>query len=130
LSRRLDFIEKPCHAMTHLQQLRQHLIHAILARALERDAEIANAVERFEGEVRFVDGELVFTLPHLYRFALHHLESSGHAVNPIRCDYPAFRRMLYQSAVNTELRDFGARVVVERADDDHALSLYRLTRVG
>jgi hypothetical protein len=117
--------------MTASQQLRQHLIRAIFERALERDAKLVGAVGRFEGDVRFVDGELVFTLPHLYRFALQDFEASGHAgVDASQCDYVAFRRMLYQSAVNTELRGFGARVVVERADDDHALSLYRLTRLA
>lgn len=114
--------------MTALEQLRQHLVHEVFARAIARDPDLVAAVERFDGDVRFNAGNLLFTLPHLYRFTLIHLEASGHGpLDAAQCDYKAFRRMVYQSAVNTELRRFGAMVVVERADDDHALSLYRLS---
>lgn len=114
--------------MTALERLRQHLVHEVFVRALARDPDLVAAVEHFDGEVNFSSGSLVFTLPHLHRFTLSHLEASGHGpLTAAQCDYKAFRRMLYQSAVNTELRQLGAMVVVEHADDDHALSLYRLS---
>jgi hypothetical protein len=113
--------------MTALEQLRQHLVHGVFERAIALDPDLVAAVERFDGEVNFNAGSLLFTLPHLYRFTLTHLEALGHGpLDAAQCDYKSFRRMLYQSAMNTELRQFGAMVVVERANDDHALSLYRL----
>lgn len=115
--------------MTALEQLRQHLVHGVFECAIARDLDLIAAVERFDGEVNFDAGSLLFTLPHLYRFTLIHFEALGHSpLDVAQCDYKAFRRMLYQSDVNTELRQFGAMVVVERVDDDHALSLYRLSR--
>lgn len=114
--------------MTPLEQLRQHLVREVFARAIARDPELVAAVERFDGEVNFNADGLLFTLPHLYRFTLIHLEAVGHVrLDAARCDYKAFRRMLYQSAVNMELRQFGATVVVEHAADDHTLSVYRLS---
>lgn len=113
--------------MTALEQLCRHLVDEVFARAIAHDPDLVAAVERFDGDVNFNAGSLLFTLPDLYRFTLIHLEASGHGpLDAGHCDYKAFRRMLYQSAVNTELRQLGAMVVVEHVDDDHALSLYRL----
>lgn len=113
--------------MKALEQLRRHLVQEVFARALACDPDLIAAVEGFDGAVNFNDGSLLFTLPDLYRFTLIHLEASGHGpLDAGQFDYKAFRRMLYQSAVNTELRHLGAMVVVEHVGDDHALSLYRL----
>jgi hypothetical protein len=117
------------HAMTALDQLRRHLVHEVFGRAIARDPELVAAVERFDGEVKFNGGSLLFTLPHLYRFTLNHFEALGHGpLDAALCDYKTFRRMLYRSDVNTELRQFGAMVVVEHAGDDHALNVYRLSQ--
>lgn len=114
--------------MTALEQLRRHLVDEVFARAITHDPDLVAAVERFDGELKFDAGSLLFTLPHLYRFTLNHLATSGHGpLDAAQCDYKAFRRMLYGSDVNTELRRFGAMVVVEHADEDHALSVYRLS---
>lgn len=117
--------------MTALERLRRHLVHEVFARAVARDPDLVAAVERFDGDVSFDAGGLLFTLPHLYRFTLMHLEASSPGpLDAAHCDYKAFRRMLYQSGVNADLRQFGAMVVVEHVDDDHALSLYRLRHGG
>ena len=119
----------PCEIMTPLQQLREHLIYEVFASAVTREPEFVAAIQRFGGEVHFVDGDLLFTLPELFRFLLADFEHSGRGLlDPTKCDYKAFRRLLYQGRVNTELRGLGAVVVVEHANDDHALSIYRLTR--
>ena len=115
--------------MTLLEPLREHLMREVFARAAARDPELIAAVERFGEGMQFVNGELRFTLPRLFAFVLADFERTRREpIDTALCDYKAFRRFLYQSQVNTELRRLGAIVVVERADDDHALSLYRLTR--
>lgn len=117
--------------MTALEQLRQHLVQVVFARAVARDPELVAAVESFDGDVHFDGSDLMFTLPDVYRFALTHLDASGRGpLDAARCDYKAFRRMLYQSALNAELRRLGAVVIIERANHDNALSLYRLTRLS
>lgn len=114
--------------MTTVEKLRRHLVHEVFARAIVRDPDLVAAVEHFDGEVNFDADSLLFTLPHLYRFTLIHLGASNHGpLDSAQCDYNAFRRMLYQSAVNTDLHQLGAMVVVEHVDDNHALSLYRLS---
>lgn len=117
------------HAMTSLQALHAHLIREVFARALAGDAELADSVGRFDGIVRLEDKDLLFTLPDLFRFLLSDFERAGHGTLDVAArDYKPFHRMLYRSRTNAQLRSFGALVVVEHADDDHALSLYRLTR--
>ena len=124
------FIPEVRETMTAAQRLHRHLVHQVFARASARDPELVRAVEHFDGGVSFVGDDLVFTLPQLYRFALHHFQVSGAGPDTTaQCDYASFRRLLYRSATNTELRGIGAVVVVECADDDHARSLYRLTRL-
>jgi hypothetical protein len=116
--------------MTQLQPLHSHLIHEVFARAVRGDPGLVKAVTDFAGEVRFINGDLVFSLPQLFQFLLIDLERSGHGrIEPSDTEYQGFHRMLYQSQINTELRRLGAIVVVDHADDDHALSLYRLTRL-
>jgi hypothetical protein len=116
--------------MTKLQQLHLHLIHEVFARAVAGDPGLVKAVSDFAGEVRFIEGDLIFSLPQLFQFLLIDLERRGHgSIESSDTDYQAFHRMLYHSQINTELRRLGAIVVVEHADHDHALSLYRLTRL-
>ena len=114
--------------MTSIQALHAHLIHEIFARALAGDAVLADSVGRFEGNVRFEDKDLLFTLPDLFRLLLIEFERAGHCtLDAAARDYKAFRKLLYHSRTNAQLRILGGTVVVEHADDDHALSLYRLT---
>jgi hypothetical protein len=115
--------------MMNVQQLHDHLIHQVFARIIAGDPERIDALARADGGMRFVDRDLLFTLPALLRFLVLDFERSGHApLDPAELDYKVLRRMLYQNPTNAALRRFGAVVVVEHADDDHALSLYRLTR--
>lgn len=116
--------------MTKLQPLHSHLIHEVFARAVRGDPGLVKAVSDFGGQVRFINGDLIFSLPQLFRFLLIDFERTGHGrMESSDADYQAFHRMLYHSHINTELGRMGAIVVVEHADDDHALSLYRLTRL-
>ena len=91
----------------------------------------------FSADARCGDGwrrslcraDLLFTLPELLRFLLLDRARTGH--DPLGAEvasYKAFRGMLHHGGTNAELRRFGAVVVVERADDDPAQSVYRLTR--
>lgn len=107
----------------------QQLIDSVFARAVAGDPERVVAVGRFDGAVRFAGAELLFTLPELPRFLLIDWARSGHDPRVAEvANYKAFRGMLYHGRTNAELRRFGAVVGVERADADHAHSLYRLTR--
>lgn len=116
--------------MTKLQQLYSHLIHEVFARVVTGDPGLVKALSDFAGDVRLIEGDLIFSLPQLFQFLLIDLERTGHGhVESSDTDYQAFHRMLYHSHTNTELRRLRAIVVVEHADDDHALSLYRLTRL-
>jgi hypothetical protein len=116
--------------MTKLQQLHLHLIHEVFARAVAGDPGLVKAVSDFAGEVRFIEGDLIFSLPQLFQFLLIDLERTGHGrIESSDTDYQAFHQMLYHSRINTELRRLGAIIVVDHIDDVHALSLYRLTRL-
>jgi hypothetical protein len=116
--------------MTTAQQLHHHLVYDVFAGAIAGDVNLKAAVDAFGGDVCFDAGDLLFTLPHLLRFLLLHCEASGHGVPDAQArDYRVFRRLLYGAEVNTALRPLGAVVVVERADADHRLSRYRLTRL-
>lgn len=116
--------------MTSAQQLHHHLVHRVFAGVIAGEVNLTDAVDAFEGEVRLQAGDLLFTLPHLLRFLLLHWEASGNGVPDAQArDYRVFRRLLYSTEVNTELRQIGGVVVVERADADHRLTQYRLTRL-
>jgi hypothetical protein len=116
--------------MTTVEQLVQHLVEWVFAPALAGDANLRAALACFGGNPRFDADELVFTLPHLHRFLLIHCERSGLGPPDARAsDYRVFRHTLYAGDTNTALRRLGAMVVVDHADDDHALSVYRLKRL-
>lgn len=110
-----------------MQALLDHLTHEIFARAFAGDRDVIEAIERFDGELRCVDGDLLFTLPDLFRFVLIDIERRGPLPTADR-DYRAFLRALYRSDMNATLRRVSAVVIVDRADKDHALRRYRLTR--
>jgi hypothetical protein len=110
-----------------VQALLDHLAHDIFARAFAGDRDVIEAIGRFDGELRCVDGDLLFTLPDLFRFVLIDIERRGPLPSAER-DYRAFLRALYRSDMNATLRRIGAVVIVDRGDKHHALRRYRLTR--
>jgi len=108
--------------------LLDHLVNRVFIAALDGDVEITAALGRCEGGVRLDGADLVFTVPALWHFLLAHNEVAASLSLAAR-DYPAFRRALYGHGVNAALRQNHAVVGLERADDDHSLSTYRLRRL-
>lgn len=123
-------IIRPARLIVNAQTLQGHLIHQVFARTFAGDPELIDAIGRFDGELRCVDGDLLFTLPHLFRFLVADFEQRRGcaALADDDRDYRRFRRMLYRSDTNAALRRIGAVVVIDRADPDHSLRRYRLTR--
>ena len=114
-----------------MDALLDHLLNHVFVPCLAGNPRIVESIGRFDGSLRFDRADLLFTLPDLYRFAVANFQCStaSHAQSALPGpDYKSFRRALYHGNMNTTLQALGAVVVVERADSDHALSVYRLTR--
>lgn len=107
-----------------MEQLYEQMLHDVFARAVAQDAALVEKVRSFDGTLYFNGGDLVFTLPDLFRFLLAKVPPSERPRKALR--YTAFRSMVYRLPTNTLLADIGAVVVVETAAQQHALTLYRL----
>lgn len=105
--------------------LLEYLLHRVFGAALTCEPTIIETVRRFDDGVELDDdGDLTFTLPGLYRLLM---QECGRRTS--ESDFRAFRRALYASGINAELRRLGAIVIVAQATDDPAKRRYRLQRL-
>ena len=65
--------------MTLLESLREHLIREVFAPAIAHKPASIATVEHFGGDMRFADGDLLFTLPQLFAFVLADFERNPEA---------------------------------------------------
>lgn len=76
--------------MTLLESLREHLIRDVFAPAIAHKPASIATVEHFGGDMRFADGDLLFTLPQLFAFVLADFERNHaalcrtHRIKPVR----------------------------------------------
>ena len=113
-----------------MEALYQYLVHELFRRLLSGDETVAEKVKQFDGPVSLRDGDLLFTLPGLFKFALTNFERdrlNAEKINPD--DYIRFRKSLYGHPTNTMLKHYGGIVEVETANQNQTLTVYRLTRI-
>lgn len=110
-----------------LELVYSYLIEHLFPNARAEQCQLVDKAAQFDGNVRFIDGELVFSLPDLFRFALQEIGlNSGDSAEDA---YITFRRLIYQRPTNTKLATIGLTIVLERVSTDHDLSVYRLKRL-
>lgn len=113
-----------------MEALYQYLVHDLFRRLLSGDKIVMNRIAEFRGEVKLRDGDLIFTLPELFSFALlifAHDRPTADKIDPN--DYLEFRQALYDHPTNTMLKHYGGIVEVEFVHENQLLTVYRLTRI-
>ena len=114
-----------------MEALYQYLVHDLFRRLLSGDDAVAAKVLRFEGPVSLRDGDLLFTLPDLFKFALENFKRDRPDAEKISPDdYIRFRKTLYDHPTNTLLKHYGGIVEIETVNDNQMLTIYRLTRIA
>ncbi len=88
---------------------------------LNDDAATFDLIHAFNNELYLEKNTkcLVFTLPALHQFLNFDL----------RISYLEFRKIIYQSTLNTDLMPFGAKLVIHQSSNNVDSSLYRLLRI-
>lgn len=113
-----------------MEALYQYLVHDLFRHVLSGDNTAVEKIRRFEGSVSLRDGDLLFTSPDLFKFALENFERdrpSAETISPD--DYIRFRKMLYDHPTNTLLKHYGGIVEIETANENQKLTVYRLRRI-
>jgi hypothetical protein len=109
------------------EKIHQFLMKSVFKAALKRETKLTNAVEKFTGNLRFDGEELIFTLPALFKFAIGYIqEESITQISDKQVEYLAFRKIVYQSGINLQLRSLQAAVVIESQHVNHDERWYRL----
>ncbi len=107
--------------------MHQFLMKSVFKAALKQETKLTNAVEKFTGNLRFDGEELIFTLPALFKFATGYIqEESIIQISDKQLEYLAFRKIVYQSGINLQLRSLQAAVVIESQHVNHDDRWYRL----
>ncbi len=113
-----------------MQKLYGYLLDEIFRGVIEQNQEVIKRIESFDGAVFFCDGDLLFTLPELFKFvSRQYAEQGGNDSQLANADYHAFRGMLYKQPTNETLKQFGAIVRVDSPNKNYALTVYRLTHL-
>jgi hypothetical protein len=114
-----------------MEQVYKFVVREVLCAVLRGDTQIIEQLREFGGDVCFRDGDLHFTLPALFNFALQHCKASAHSGTASwEVGYKAFRRLLYRNPTNAMLKKCGGAVEIENTHDDHARSVYKLVRIA
>jgi len=109
------------------EKIHQLLMKSVFKAALKRETKLINAVEKFTGNLRFDGEELIFTMPALFKFAMGCLQQESIAQDSdAPLEYLAFRKIVYQSGINLQLRSLQAAVVIESQHVNHDERWYRL----
>jgi hypothetical protein len=114
-----------------MEALYQYLVHDLFRCFLSGDECVKTKVLQFNSPVSLRDGDLLFTLPGLFKFALENFDRDrpgGETINPD--DYIRFRKTLYAHPTNTLLKHYGGIVEIETANQNQKLTVYRLTRIA
>ena len=109
------------------EKTHQFLMKSVFEAALKHEKKLNQAVEMFSGDLQFDGEELVFTLPALFKFVMgyspqEHVAQSADTPP----DYLAFRKIVYQSSTNLQLRALQAAVVIDTQHLVHGERRYRL----
>jgi hypothetical protein len=113
-----------------MEALYQYLVHDLFRRLLSGDDSATAKVLQAKGLVSLRDGDFLFTLPNLFKFALENFEQdrpSADTINPD--DYIRFRKTLYDHPTNTLLKHYGGSVEIETANENQKFTVYRLRRI-
>lgn len=103
------------------------LVDEIFIAFLRQSPELLGEINSYEGSLRIIDNNLVFTLPALFDLTCHLFEKTHQAVlSRNRSNYLQFRKQLYNNPTNQLLRQKGGVVEIEESDKDHDTSTYRL----
>lgn len=114
-----------------MEKMYRYLLDEIFRGVIERNHEVIKRIAAFDGDVFFRDGDLLFTLPELFKMVSSQCaEESDHDNQITKSDYQAFRNMMYQQPTNETLKKFGAIVKIETPNKNHGRTLYRLTNLG
>jgi hypothetical protein len=87
---------------------------------LNQDPLVLKRINAAGENVLLGDGELIFSLQGLYRLTD---PKQGH-------DFPGFRKMLYSSSLNRDLRSLDAEIVLYQSSGKLATNLYCLRRIS
>lgn len=93
-------------------------VTALFRGILEGEPQLSAALADYEGDIWLERGDLRFTLPALHTYLY----------TPAELEYPDFRRGLYASKLNSQLRGLGAQVVIDTNTGKVDQTIYRLTR--
>ena len=100
---------------------------SVFEAALKHETKLKQAVEMFSGDLQFDGEELVFTLPELFKFVMGYIQQEHVAQSADTTpDYLAFRKIVYQSSTNLQLRALRAAVVIDTQHLVHGERRYRL----
>ena len=100
---------------------------SVFEATLKHETKLRQAVDNFSGDMQFNGEELVFTLPALFKFAMGYIQQESIVQSTdTQLDYLAFRKIVYQSGTNLQLRTLQAAVVIESRHLIHSERWYRL----
>jgi hypothetical protein len=113
-----------------VEALYQYLVHELFRRFLSGDESVKTRFSQFNSSVSLRDGDLLFTLPGLFKFARENFERDRPDSDTIDADdYIRFRKTLYDHPTNTLLKHYGGMVEIETANENQKLTVYRLRRI-
>jgi hypothetical protein len=113
-----------------MEALYQYLVHDLFRRFLNGDHAVMKKVLHLDGPVSLRDGDLLFTLPGLFKFTLENFEQDRPTADKVSADeYLRFRRSLYAHPTNTLLQHYGGIVEIETANENQMLTVYCLRRI-
>lgn len=116
--------------MSHNEELYEVLVSTIFSGVMASEKSILDEIKNFsveDGILALERGELLFTLPALFRFLLFTVKIKENETFFAK-DYKAFRQKLYQMPTNTHLRQLGWAVSIEKSHSTHDHRVYRLGR--
>ncbi|WP_455223199.1 hypothetical protein [Kaarinaea lacus] len=100
----------------------QQEIIRFFTQILQNDGKVLERISLFEGSMSFdrESGNLMFKLSDLHELLQEN----------IKVDYPAFRKLIYQSNLNEELNKLGGRIEIHHSAGKVDDNIYRLVKTG
>jgi len=99
----------------------QEIIVHFFSQVVQHDAAILTRIKLFQGDMQYEQKsqQLIFKLPALFQFL--NTES--------KLKYSEFRRLIYQSSINRELQQVGAKIEIHQSSNTVDDSVYKLYSV-
>lgn len=103
------------------------VVFQLMSGFIEKKASVLDLLSQPIEGLRIVDNALEFTIPALHKLVESRLAGLD---KPLEIGYKSFRKLLFTSTLNMDLRRIGAEVVVHQSSGKVDSGVYRLNLVN